>query len=148
MSIKERLDTDLKDAMRAGDAVRRETIRMLRSAVKYAEIEWQREASDEDVQTIVAREIKKRNEAIESFQKGKREDLVAKEQAELNILKQYLPEQLSREQIVEVVQRIVSESGASGISQLGPVMRQAMAQLKGKADGRLVNEVVREVLSK
>jgi len=148
MNLQERLMADLKEAMRSNDVVRRETIRMARAAIKNAEIEWQHAASDQEVLTIIGREIKKRHESIAQFRQGRREDLVAREQAELDVLQQYLPTQLSREQVADVVQRIVAEMGANNPSQLGPVMRQAMAQLKGQADGRLVNEVVREILSR
>jgi uncharacterized protein len=148
MNLTERLMADLKEAMRNGDVVRRDTVRMVRAAIKNAEIDRQRSITDEEVLGIIAHEIKKRHESIEQFQQGHREDLVAKEKAELDVLQQYLPAQMSREQVSEVVQQIVTALGATGIAQLGPVMRQAMAQLKGKADGRLVNEVVREILSK
>jgi len=147
VNLQERLMADLKDALRSNDGPRKDAIRMIRAAIKNAEIEWQREATDEDVQGLISREIKHRLEALEMFRKGGREDLVSEEEAGLAILRGYLPEQLSREQIAEVVRRTVAELGATGPSQMGPVMRQVMAQLKGKADGRLVNEVVREILS-
>lgn len=147
MNLKERLMADLKEAMRSRDVPRRGTIRLVRSAIKNAEIEWQRDATDEQILEIIAREAKRRIEAIEAFRQGGREDLVAMEQAELAILEQYLPEQLSQEEIKRVVQQVITELGASGMGQMGPVMRQAMAQLKGKADGRLVNQVAREILS-
>ncbi len=146
MTLQERLTADLYQAMRKGDTHRKEAIRMIRAAVQNAEIEWQRPASDEEVQGLIAREIKRRVEAIELFRKGHRDDLVASEEIEVAILREYLPQQLGREQVTEVVQRIVSETGAGGPAQMGPVMRQVMAELKGKADGRLVNEIVREVL--
>jgi uncharacterized protein YqeY len=146
MMLQERLTADLYQAMRKGDTHRKEAIRMVKAAVQNAEIEWRRPASDEEVQTLIAREIKRRVEAIELFHKGHREDLVAQEEIEVAILREYLPQQLTREQVSEVVQRIVSETEAHGPAQLGSVMRQAMAELKGKADGRLVNEIVREVL--
>ena len=147
MNLKERLMADLREAMRSRDVPRRGTIRLVRSAIKNAEIEWQRDATDEQILEIIAREAKRRIEAIEAFRQGGREDLVAMEQAELAILEQYLPEQLSQEEIKRVVQQVITELGASGMGQMGPVMRQAMAQLKGKADGRLVNQVAREILS-
>lgn len=146
MTLQERLTADLYNAMRQGDTHRKEAIRMVKSAVQYAEIEWKRPASDAEVEGLIAREIKRRVEAIELFRKGHRDDLVAQEEIEVAILREYLPQQLDREQIAEIVRRIASEMGASGPAQMGPVMRQAMAELKGKADGRLVNEIVREVL--
>lgn len=148
VNLQERLMADLKEALRSNDALRKDAIRMIRAAIKNAEIAWQREATDKEIQEIISREIGHRLEALEMFRKGGRDDLVAREEAGIAILKQYLPEQLSREQVVEVVQQLVAELGASGPSEFGPVMRQAMARLKGRADGRLVNEVVREMLSK
>ena len=147
MNLKERLMADLKDAMRQGEATRRDTIRMARAAVINAEIAWQREANDQEVQQVIAQEVKRRVEAIELFRQGGRDDLVRAEEAQLAILREYLPEQLSREQVTEVVRRVVDETGATSLAQMGPVMRQVMAELKGKADGRMVNEVVRELLA-
>jgi len=148
MNLKERLSADLKQAMRDRDAPRRDAIRMVRAAIKNAEIEWQREASDQEVVTILAREVKRRTEALELFRKGGRDDLVAEEETGLCVLKQYLPEQLSQAEIEAVIQQVVADLQASGPSQLGLVMRQAMAQLKGKADGHLVNRIAREILNK
>ncbi|MFH1085663.1 MAG: GatB/YqeY domain-containing protein [Chloroflexota bacterium] len=147
MTLQERLMEDLKDAMRAQDAVRRGTIRLVRAAIKNAEIEWQREANDEEVLQIIAREIRRREEAIVLFRQGHRQDLVDNEQAEMAVLKGYLPQQLSRDEIVAMVRQIMAEQGATSLGQLGPVMREAMARMKGKADGRLVNQVVRELLA-
>ncbi len=146
MTLQERLTADLYAAMRKGDTHRKEAIRMIKAAIQNAEIEWQRPASDEEVQGLIAREIKRRVEAIELFRKGHRDDLVNAEEIEVGILREYLPQQLGREQIIEVVRRIANDMGVSGPAQMGPVMRQAMAELKGKADGRLVNEIVREIL--
>lgn len=147
MNLKERLMADLRDAMRQGDPGRRDAIRMARAAVINAEIAWQREASDQEVQQVIAQEVKRRVEAIELFRRGGRDDLVREEEAQLVILRAYLPEQLSREEVTEVVRRVIDEMGATGLAQMGPVMRQVMAELKGKADGRMVNEVVRDILA-
>jgi uncharacterized protein YqeY len=147
VNLKERLLADLKEAMRRGDAMRRDTIRMARAVVINAEIAWQHEANDQEVQQVIAQEVKRRLEAIEMFRQGGRDDLVRAEEAQLAVLREYLPEQLSREQVTEVVRRVIDELGATGLAQMGPVMRQVMAELKGKADGRMVNEVVREALA-
>jgi uncharacterized protein YqeY len=147
VNLKERLMADLKDAMRRGDAMRRDTIRMARAAVINAEIAWQREADDPEVQQVIAQEVKRRVEAIELFRQGGRDDLVRAEEAQLAVLREYLPEQMSREEVIGVVRRVIDEMGATGLAQMGPVMRRVMAELKGKADGRMVNEVVREVLA-
>jgi uncharacterized protein YqeY len=147
VNLKERLMADLRDAMRQGDPGRRDAIRMARAAVINAEIAWQREASDQEVQQVIAQEVKRRVEAIELFRRGGRDDLVREEEAQLAILRAYLPEQLSREEVTEVVRRVIDEMGVTGLAQMGPVMRQVMAELKGKADGRMVNEVVRDILA-
>lgn len=148
MNLQERLMADLKEAMKSHDTSRREVIRMVRAAIKNAEIEWQREASDQEVQDIIAREVKRRREAIALFRQGGRQDLVDEEEAQVKILEAYLPQQMSRQEIEEVIRRIAAQLGATGMGQMGPVMRQAMAELKGKADGSLVNQIAREILSK
>ena len=147
MDLRERLMADLKQALRDKDAHRKDAIRMVRAAIKNAEIDLQRDASEEEIQSLISREVRRRTEALEIFRQAGREDLVAEEERGLVVLRQYLPEHLSRDQIFEVVQPIVTELGATGPTQLGPVMRRAMAQLRGKADGRLVNEAAREILA-
>ena len=146
-NLSDRLMSDLKDAMRSQQVTRRGVIRMVRAAIKNAEIDMQREATDGEIQAIVAREIKRRDEAMALFRQGGRQDLVDQHQAEIAVLSDYLPRQLSREEIAEVVRGIVSETSANGPSQLGLVMREAMARLKGVADGKLVNQIAREILS-
>lgn len=138
---------DLKEAMRAKDSLRRGTIRMIRSAIKYVEIDLQREATDEEIVEIIGREVKRRKEAIDLFRQGNREDLVKERQAEIAILEEYLPEQLSEQEIETVLREIVADLDVQGPDQLGPVMREAMQRLKGRADGALVNRMAREILS-
>ena len=148
MNLKERLMADLKDAMRSQDIHRRDAIRMVRAAIANKEIDLHREVTDAEVEQLISQEVKRREEALDMFRKAGREDLIAKEQTELQILQSYLPEQLSPEEIERVVRSIVAELGASDRSQMGPVMRRAMEELRGRADGRLVNEIVRETLNK
>ncbi len=148
MSLQDRLMADLKDSMRSGDTIRKDAIRMIRAAIQNAEIELQRKVSDEEVIQIISREIKKREEALVMFRQGRREDLVTTEEAGIRVLQGYLPEQLSQDQIVAAVEQIIGELGATGPAQMGPVMREAMARLKGRVDGRLVNQIVREALSR
>lgn len=148
MSLKERLMSDLKDAMREGDQRRKDAIRMIRAAIKNREIERQQEIGDEEVLEIIAQEVKLRKEALEMFEKAGRDDLVEREKAQLKVLLSYMPEQLSREEIEKVVQDIVDKMNATSIRQLGPVMGKAMADLKGRAEGSVVNEVAREILSR
>lgn len=147
MTLKERLMADLRDAMRSRDVFRRDAIRMVRAAVTNAEIEWQREATDEEVQGLIARETKRRIEAVDMFRQGGRQDLVDEELAGIAVLEAYLPEQVSEDEIKRVVRQVIAELGATSMAQMGPVMRQAMEQLRGQADGRLVNQMVRQLLS-
>ena len=148
MTLQDQLMADLRDAMRSKDAPRRSAIRMVRAAVKNAEIDWQREATDEEVIAIISGEVMRRREALGLFRQAGRDDLVNEEEMGLAILEAYLPRQLGQEEIEQVVAQIIAEIGATGVSQLGGVMRQAMSQLKGKADGKLVNQIVREILSR
>ncbi len=148
MTIKERLMADLKTAMREQDVVRRDTIRMARAAILNAEKALLREATEEEVIDILGRQVKQRKESIEMFQQGNREDLVAEEQAQLVILEEYLPQQLGQQEVETALQSIIAEIGATGPQQLGLVMREAMTRLKGQADGRLVNQIARELLNR
>lgn len=147
MNLRERLLADLQDAMRNRDERRKAAIRMVRAAVANAEIDLHRDCTDVEIQDIIAKEVKRRVEALELFRQARRDDLITKEETELEILNGYLPKQLSREDVERAVRAIAEELGASGPAQLGAVMRQAMAQLKGQADGRLINEVARAILS-
>jgi uncharacterized protein len=146
VSLKDRLYTDLTDAMRARDTSRRDAIRMVRAAVINAEIEYQREATDEEVQRLITREISRRQEALDLFRRAGRDDLIAQEEAGIAALEGYLPQQLSPDEIQQALRRIIAEQGANSRQQLGPVMRQAMSELKGRADGALVNRIARELL--
>lgn len=148
MNLHERLMADLQAAMRSQDSARKDAIRMVRAAIKNAEIDWQREASDEEIQKLISTEVKRRREAIELFRQGGRADLVTSEEAQIAILAQYLPTQLSEEQIAEIIQRVIRDLGATGLDDLGAVMRQVMAQVKNQADGRLVSTLVRQILGR
>ena len=147
MNLQERLMADLRDAMRSNDGARKNVIRMVRAAVKNAEIDLHREATDAEVQDLIAREMKRRTEAVEMFRRADRMDLVTQEESELAILKGYLPEQLSESEIEAAVRTVVAELGAADPAQMGPVMREIMSRLKGQADGRIVSQIVRRVLS-
>jgi len=145
-SLKAKLTEELKTAMKAGDKCRVSVIRMLMASVKNAEIEKHGELSDPEILGQIVKECKKRNESIEAFKIGKREDLVAQEEAELAILKAYLPKQLSREEITEAVREAISQTGATTLQDKGKVMAILMPKMKGRADGKVVNEVVNELL--
>ena len=147
MSLQEQLAADLKDAMRQRDARRRGVLRLTLAALHNAEIEARGELDAAAVVGVLAREAKRRRESIEEFRKAGRQDLVEKEEAELAILSAYLPQPLSREEIVQAARQAIQETGASGPKDIGKVMPVLMQQLTGRADGREVNEVVRELLA-
>jgi len=146
MDLQERLMADMKQAMRDKDVLRRDVIRMARAAIKNAEIEKQAPLDDQEVIAVITKEVKKRRESIEMFAKGGRDDLVAQEEAEIGVLDDYLPEMMSEQEIEAVVGAIISEMGASAAAQFGPVMGKTMAKLRGQADGKLVNQVVKRLL--
>lgn len=152
MSLRERLANDLKEAMRAQDQVSKRTIRSVIAAIKQAETQLdsagQRVAlENEDILAIVAKQAKQRQESIAEYGKAGREDLVAEEQAELAILEEYLPRQLGREEIEAEARQAIEELGATGRQDMGKVMRLLMDRLRGRADGKVVNQVVTELLA-
>jgi uncharacterized protein YqeY len=145
--LKQKLADDLKQAMREGDKVKRSAIRLAIAAIKNAEIARQTTLEDSDILGIIAKEIRQRKESIEAFQQGGRQELASQEEAEMAVLEQYLPQQMSRDEIIAEARRIIEEVGAEGIRDKGKVMPQLIAKLKGRADGREINEVVTELLS-
>ena len=145
--LRERLNDDLKQAMKGGDKVRSSVIRLVFAAVKNAEIARRTAAEDGDILGIIVKEGRQRQESIEAFRQGNRPDLVSKEEAELAILNEYLPQQLTRDEIIAEARRVIEELGAQGPGDKGKVMPKLIAQLKGKADGREINSVVTELLS-
>jgi len=147
MSQKQQLQKDLKEALRARDESRKSVIRMALAAIAYAEVEHGGELDDADVVAVLRKEARQRQDAVAELRQADRPGLLAKEEAELEILDGYLPRLLSREEIAEEARQVITEVGATGMAQMGPVMRQMMSKLKGRADGRVVNEVVRELLS-
>jgi len=148
VGLKQKLSDDLKQAMRSGDEVKRSVIRLVMAAIKNAEIA-QRTVLDEDkdILGIIAKEARQRRESIEAFKQGDRQDLVAEEEAELAILNEYLPQQMTREEILSAARQIIKEVGAQGLGDKGKVMPKLIAQLKGSADGREINAVVTELLT-
>ena len=145
--LKQKLTDDLRQAMKSGDEVRRSVIRLVMAAIKNAEIARQSASSDADILGIIAKEVRQRQESIESFKQGNRHDLVVKEEAEMAVLKEYLPQQMTREEIMAEARRVIDEVGAVGLSDKGKVMPKLIAQLKGRADGREINAVVTELLT-
>ncbi len=144
--LKQKLTDDLKQAMKGGDKVRSLVIRLVMAAIKNAEIARQATSNDADILGVIARQARQRQESIEAFKRGNRQDLVAQEEAELVVLNEYLPRQMPREEIIVEARRVIAEVGAVGLSDKGKVMSQIIAQLKGRADGREINAVVTELL--
>lgn len=149
MSVKERLNEDMKQAMKEKEAgkFRLSVIRMVRSSIKNAEIDRKRELSEEEVLDIVAKEVKLRRDAAEEFSKGNRPDLVDNVQREAVILMDYLPAQLSEPEVRVLVAAAVAQTGAGSAKDMGKVMAALMPQVKGRADGKMVNSIVKEMLS-
>jgi uncharacterized protein YqeY len=146
--LKQKFADDLKQAMKGGDTERRNVIRLVMASVKNAEIARNATLSDTDILGVVAKEVRQRQESIESFKLGNRPDLVSKEAAEMAILQGYLPQQMTRDEIVKAARQVIGEVGAQGPGDKSKVMPKIIAQLKGKADGREINAVVTELLGK
>ncbi|MFA5078752.1 MAG: GatB/YqeY domain-containing protein [Dehalococcoidia bacterium] len=148
MSLQEKINTDLKAAMRARDELRMLVLRTVLSSINYAEIAKQKKLDDSGVIEVVGREIKQRKESIEAYEKGNRADLVAKEKAEMAVLLEYMPAQMGRDEITSLVKAVIAEVGAKGPGDKGKVMQKLMPQVKGKADGGEVNSIVTDLLGK
>ena len=146
MTLKERLNDDLKDAMRSRDALRRNTIRLLLSAIGYEEIARRGDLDDDAVTQVLTKQAQQRRDSIEAYTKGGRSDLVAQEEAELAIVSAYLPSPLSAEEISAIVDAAIADAGASGPQDMGKVMGRVMPQVRGRADGRQVSALVNQRL--
>ncbi|MFQ3536135.1 MAG: GatB/YqeY domain-containing protein [Aggregatilineales bacterium] len=147
MSLKERLQEDLKAAMKSGDVPRRDAIRLIASAIKQEEIDAQKTLDEDEAITLLLREAKKRRDSIEEAQRLGRTETVEKEQFELSVIESYLPQQLTRQELEAEVRRAIEETGAKNVKEMGNVMKVLMPRIKGRADGRLVNEVLKALLS-
>jgi uncharacterized protein YqeY len=141
------ISQDLTQAMKSGDKLALGGLRMIKSDLKYKQIELGRELTDEDCIAVFSSSAKKRQDSIESFSKAGRDDLAANEKAEFEIIKKYLPQQLSESELEKVIGEVIADIGASTPNDLGAVMKSLMPKVKGKADGRLINEIVRKKLS-
>ena len=141
--LTEKIESDFKEAMRAKDAARLSTLRMLKSAIQYYKIEKKQEKlTDGNVTAVIKKQIKQRQDSIDGFEKGGRADLVDKEKAELAVLKSYLPEELSQAQTEEIVKAVIAEVGATTRADMGKVMKAVQAKTAGRADNRLVSQIV------
>jgi uncharacterized protein YqeY len=147
MGLEERLIDEMKEAMKSNDKLRLSTIRMIRSAAKNKEIEQREKLNDEDIQRVIQGMIRRGEDSLEQFRSGGRMDLVEKESKELEILRSFLPQSLSQEDILKIIDQSVEEVQASSLNDLGKVMKSVMPKLQGKADGKLVNQLVKQRLS-
>ena len=146
-NLKERIATEMRDALRAGEKVRLATLRLLTASVKNREVELGHELSDDEVREVATKESKRRSEAIEAFENAGREELAAKEREEREVLKTYLPEQLSEDEIAALVDEAIASTGASAPGDMGKVMGFVMGRAKGKVDGSFVRTMVKKRLS-
>lgn len=146
MNLSERLNEDMKQAMKSQDKFKLSTIRMVRSAIKNLEIDLKRTLNDDEVLEILGREIKQRKDSLQEFEKAGRDELSANLKAEIEIIGQYLPAQLTEEEIKVIVQQTIQETGASSKADMGKVMGALMPKVKGLADGKLVNQAVQQLL--
>ena len=150
MKLQERVDSDLKDAMRAKDAIKLGALRMLKSALKYAEIEKSdadADLSETEAVQVIRKQVKQRQDSIESFEKGGRAELAAKEKQELSILNAYLPQAMSSDELSKLVRETIAEVGATSKAQIGAVMKAAQAKVAGRADGKTLSQEVSRQLS-
>ncbi|RKD34739.1 GatB/YqeY domain-containing protein [Thermohalobacter berrensis] len=146
MSLKDKLMSDLKVAMKNKDKIRKNAITMVRAAIKQKEVDERKELTDEDIIQIISKQVKQKRDSLEDFKKGNREDLVELTEKEIEILKEYLPKQLTEEEIEELVKQTIEEVEAESKKDMGKVMSAIMPKVRGRADGSLVNKIVQKHL--
>jgi len=146
MSLKDQLAEDLKTAMKNKELTRKNVVTMIRSSVKQIEVDERKDLSDDDVLKIIMKQVKQRKDALEFFQNGGREDLVEQTQEEISLLESYLPTPLTEEELLQLIQKAIDETDANSIKEMGVVMNKVMADSKGKADGKIVSQMVRQKL--
>jgi uncharacterized protein YqeY len=147
MTSKQELETALRNAMRSGDEVSKRTIRMVLTSIKLVEVEKGTDVSAPDLASILQKEIKIRDEAIQDAERGNRHDLVEENLAEIRVLESFLPKQLSEDELVALINRVISQVGASGPADMGKVMKVLIPQVKGQAPNELVSQIVRQLLN-
>ncbi|MDD2558845.1 MAG: GatB/YqeY domain-containing protein [Desulfuromonadaceae bacterium] len=148
MSLQNTLTNAMKDAMRSKQSARLGVIRMLRSAIKNVEIEQKQELSDDDIISLLATQVKQRRDAAQAFREGSREDLALKEEAEIVVLQEFMPTPLSAEEVGEIIEIAVQELNASSMQNMGKVMQQVSAVTRGRAEGRVVSDMVKQRLAR
>ncbi len=147
MSLKEQLLNDMKEAMKSKDAIRKDTIQIIRAAVLQVEKDDKVELNDADIIKLIVKEVKKRNDVLPDYVQGGNQDAIDKVNRQLEVLESYLPEQMTEEEIEKAIANIISEIGATSMKDMGAVMSKASAQLNGKADNKIVSTVVKKLLS-
>jgi len=147
MSLKEQINNDLKTAMKTKDIQKRDALRLLTSAIKQIEVDERKELNDADIIAIIQKQVKQRNDSIAQYKEANREDLAQKEQAEIDVYQTYLPQQLSDEQLQEKLKEIIQKLQATSMKDMGKVMGVATKELAGVADGKRINQVVKELLN-
>lgn len=145
--LKEKLQQDIKDALKSGDSKKRMVLGMVWAAIKNKEIEKKGELSDDDVVAVISSEIKKRKDSVEQFEKGGRPELAEGERKEIEMLMAYMPEQMSEDEIRAEVKKTIAETGAKDMKEMGKVIGSVMAKLKNKADGNIVSRIVKDSLA-
>ena len=145
--LKEKLMEDLKVSMRNKDEIRKNTVQMVRAAILQIEKDKGIQVEDDKILEIIAKEVKSKRDALKDFEKAERKDLIDQTNQEIEVLQQYLPKQLSKEEISEIVKKVIEETGATTIKDMGKVMKSAKEKIGAAADGKAINEVVRELLN-
>ena len=145
--LKEKLLEDLKVSMREKNVVRKNTVQMIRAAILQIEKDTGNEVDDEKIIDIIAKEMKKKKDAMVDFEKAERQDLIEQTNEEMKVLEEYLPKQLSKEEIKEIVSKIISDIGATSMKDMGIIMKEAKSEIGAGADGKTINEVVKELLA-
>ena len=143
MSLKEKLQEDLKSSMRNKDTVRKSVVTLIRASIKQYEVDNRVELGDDEIIDIISKQLKQRTDALEEFAKANREDLVKETESEIEVLKEYLPQQLSEEELNEIVKSTISEVGATSMKDMGKIMAAIKPKTKGRADGKLINKLVK-----
>ena len=146
MAIKEKLLEDMKTAMKEKDSVRKDAVIMVRSAILQTEKDNKITLDDQAIIEVIAKEVKKRKDSLPEYEKSNREDLISKLKTEIDILMKYLPEQMSEQEVEETVKQVITETGASSIKDMGKVMSAVQAKVKSRADGKLINQIVKKYL--
>ena len=143
MSLKEKLQEDLKSSMKNKDTVRKSVVTLIRASIKQYEVDNRVELDDEGIIDIISKQLKQRRDALDEFAKANREDLISETESEIKVLKEYLPQQLSEEELNEIVKLTISEVGATSMKDMGKIMSVIRPKVKGRADGKLINELVK-----